>query len=115
MTRPRFPWIAGTAAFLLLVAYTTVVSLPESPPQGLPHDAGTAERVCRGALTDSLEGARFPFPATIAYQPEGGYHLTGTIESPQGGEMVRANFDCRILYQGSGEYLAERVHVWRSH
>jgi len=102
-------------AFVVLLGYLTILSMPTPPPSGVQHTARNAEAECVRAVSDSVLDARFPFGATVSYEGDARYRLRGTVESPAPGEMVRRNYECVVQYQESGRYLADSVRVWQSH
>lgn len=110
-----FGWIGLAALFVLVLLYATVVSMPEPPPSAEEHDALRAEQACADAVRERVEGARFPFAANAAYLGEARYRLSGVVDAPRGGELVRRNYECVVRYAPPGAYLTDSLRVWQSH
>jgi hypothetical protein len=106
--------LAG-AAFVLALVYFTLLSMPDAPPSGAAHSGRAAAEACTRAVRDSVAGARFPFSANVAYQGDARYRLSGTVEAPLGGEVVRQNYECVVQYEETGRYQADSIRVWQSH
>jgi hypothetical protein len=123
-SRPRYyPWMNRTrlavliagSGFVLALFYMTLLSMPDAPPSGAAHSGRGAADACVQAVRDSVTGARFPFSANVAYQGDARYRLSGTVEAPLGGEVVRRNYECVVQYEDTGRYHADSVRVWQSH
>jgi hypothetical protein len=110
-------WVAALGAFALVLLYTTLVSLPESPPTGADHTAEAAAAECVQSVDQEVQEARFPFPATVTYLGDARYRLNGTVETTAAvqGEVVRRNYECVVRYSDADRYQTDSVTVWQSH
>jgi hypothetical protein len=115
MSRSKLAVLIGGSGFVLVLVYLTLLSMPDAPPSGVAHSGRAAAEACVRAVQDSVAGARFPFSATVGYQGDARYRLSGTVESPLGGEVVRRNYECVVQYEDTGRYRADSVRVWQSH
>lgn len=115
MKKSSLWWAAGIGAFVMILLYTTVLSMPETPPRGVEHTAEAAAATCEGSVAENLGDARFPFPATPTYLGDAQYRLNGIVESWASGEAVRQNYECFVRYTDADRYRTDSLSVWQSH
>jgi hypothetical protein len=107
--------IAG-AGFMGLLLYLSILTAPPAPPTGVAHSAGAAGEACVREVRTRHPEARFPFSPNVEYLGDARYRLTGTVEFPDRGEIVRRNYDCTISYVADrGSYRPDSVAIWQSH
>jgi hypothetical protein len=108
-------WAIAVIAFVLVLMYSMIVTMPERPPTGVEHTAEEAAAECEESVGEGLQEARFPFAATATYLGDARYRLNGTVEADVSGERVRRNYECFVQYTEARRYLTDSLTVWQSH
>ncbi|HET7274882.1 MAG TPA: hypothetical protein VFI91_06860 [Longimicrobiaceae bacterium] len=111
----KYLWVAIALGFIAVLLYATVTSTPEPPLGGASYNRQAAERVCTDAVSERIQGARFPFAAEAVLVGEGSYRLNGMVDSPASGDAVRRNYECVVQQVESDSYRTESVRIWQSH
>lgn len=115
MMRTSYRWALGLAGFGALLAYATLISLPDPPPSGVEHSAERAGDACVAAVAEEVEEPRFPFSANVTYLGEARYRLSGMVDAPEGREIIRRNYECVVRYTEIGSYRTDSLTLWQSH
>jgi hypothetical protein len=113
-TSARFAAIGLGTAFVLFLLFVSLRST-STPLHLAAGDRLAAQRTCRGAVRERLPDARFPHGANVEARDRGKLRLFGSVDAGSASEAVRRNYECVLLPDGSGGFVADSVRVWQSH
>ncbi len=113
-TSVRFAILGLGTAFVLVLLFVSLQST-STPLDLAAGDRAAAQRSCQGAVRGRLPDARFPHAASVEARDRGSLRLFGSVDAGSASLAVRRNYECVLLPDGAGGFVADSVRVWQSH